>query len=461
MYQNTKKRWASIAILLAAFCLQATAQNTLYLMKGDKLVATHSIEEGDYVTFKRPESQPAQATVSLQAVETGKNFIKYKVTAGADQYYAHGFWTASYIDQVLKAYYSTKLEDADETTLKAAVRLLLQYQSYDDKGTLSYTINNGDNDGNGTNFFIPAGQDFYVAANNLTNYDEKGGTAQMGDELSIVKMTTLAAGTSSESISVEYARLTDDEEATFNITPSSGIVTLYTLLAKKKELDQNVSIYGFDKVFFASAEPWTATEWSKWGAEQAWSLDGEDDYVMTVLGIDANGDWAKAECEQHIATAADNCPKINLLSKKAADGSVSVTYEITPSNVTAAHVRLMKENDLENLINAGSTLQDEAVGGDAEDITATINEQGEATFEKSDLARGWYSLLISATDDNGTTVCEANFHSHLANSQWEVNTTSFPATSLAKAASLRTVPQLQISPANNTLRQLQHSLARH
>ena len=453
-------RWATIALALAAFCLHATAQNTLYLMKGDQLVATHAIEEGDYVTFKRPESQPTQATVSLQAIETGKNFLRYKVTAGDNQYYAHGFWTASYIDKVMQAYYSTKLDNADETTLKAVIRLLLQYQSYTDQGTLSYTITNGSNDGNGTNFYIPAGQDFYVAANNLTDVDEQAGTSKMGDELSIVKMTTLEAGTSSESISVEYAGLTDDDEATFNITPSSGIVTLYTLLAKKKELDQNVSIYGFNKVFFASADPWTATEWSKWGADQAWSLDGEDDYVMTVLGIDANGDWTKAECEQHIVTASDNCPKINLLSKEAADGTVSVSYEITPSNVSAAHVRLMKENDLENAINAGSTLQAEAVASDAEDVTTAINQQGEATFTKSDLARGWYALLISATDENGTTVCEANFHSHLTGAQWEVNTTSFPATSSAKAASLRNVPQLPINPAKGAQIQLQHSLAR-
>lgn len=419
-------RWAATLIALVAIVLPAAAQKSLYLLKDNKVVATSTVAEGDYATFKRPTGL-SQQTVGLEALATGKNFIQYQVKAAAGQYYAHGFWMASTVDQMLQNYYGVTLDKADETTLKAVLRVLLQYKSYTDSGSAAYTITNGENDGHGTDFFVPGGQDFYVACNNLTSVDDQGGTAQMGDEFSVVKMTTLEAGTSAETVSVEYTGLTDDDEATFSITPSSGIVTLYTLLAKKKELDQNVSIYGFDKVFFGSAEAWTATDWAQWGAEQSWSLDGEDDYVMTVLAIDGNGDWTKAECERHIATAADNCPKINIVSKEAADGSVEVTYEISPSNVKTAHVRLMKENDLDDALNQGQTLQQLAVEGDADDVTATINGQGQATFSKSDLARAWYALLISATDEQGTTICEADFHSHRSDSQWEINTKTFAA----------------------------------
>lgn len=413
--------------------MTAAAQNNLYLMKDGQVVDSFKVSDGDYVAFKRPASTPAKQTVALEGVSTGKNFIQYKVTtATADQYYAHAFFQGSTLDKILQYYYGVKIEEADETTLKAALRPLVQYYGYTDKGTLTYTITNGENDGKYTDFFIPAGQDFYVVANDLTSVDEQGGTAKLGDELSVVKLTTLEAGTSTETVAVEYAGLNDDLEAMYNITPSSGIVTLYTMLAKKKQLDQNTSIYGFDKVFFGGAEAWTATDWTKYGDQQAWELDGEDDYVMTVLGIDGNGDWVKATCAQHIATAADNCPKVNILSKEAADGSVTIKYEITPSNVTAAHVRLMKENDVSNARNNGETLDQIAVGGDAEDITATINTEGEATFSKTDIARGWYELLISATDANGTNVTEACFHSHLTNAEWEIRTSTFPTANSAK-----------------------------
>lgn len=449
----TMCRLLVMAAMLVGMSLTATAQRSLYVLKGNTVVATHEVSDGDYATFERPTTVPVQQSVTLEGVATGKNFIQYKVTTtSASQYYAHAFFQSNTLDQVLQQYYGVKLSEADELTIKAALRLLVQYDGNTDQGTQTYTITNGRSDGQGTNFHIPAGQDFYVVANNLTSVDDQGGTAQMGDELSVVKLTTSEAETSSETIAVEYTGLTDDLDATFSITPSSGIVTLYTLLAKKKELDQNVSIYGFDKVFFDAAEPWTATEWTRYGDQQSWSLDGEDDYVMTVLGIDGNGDWVKSSCEQHIATAADNCPKVEILTKEAGDGSVSVTFGVTPSSVTASHVRLMKENDLENLLNQpGTTLDQVATDGDATDLTATINASGKATFTQSDLSRGWYALLISATDANGTTVTEADFHSHLDNAEWEITTTAFPVAS--KGAKKWTLP---MQPTDS--RSLQHSL---
>lgn len=420
--------------LLGAMMLPAAAQDSLYVVKGNTVVEALAVGEGDYATFQRPADVPQQQTVELEGVATGKNFIKYKVsTKTADQYYAHGFFQSTVVDYMLQQYYGIKIEDADEMTVQAALRLLVQHYGYTDRGTLTYTITNGENDGQGTDFFVPAGQDFYVVACNLTDVDEQAGTSKMGDECSVVKLTTLAADKSAETIGIEYTGLNDDEEATYAITPSSGIVTLYTMLAKKKEFDQNTSIYGFDKVFFGGAESWTATDWNKWGDQQAWELDGENDYVMTVLGIDANGDWVTATDEQHITTASDNCPKVNILSKEVANGTVTVKYEITPSNVTAAHVRLMKENDVSNAKNNGETLDQIAISGDAEEVTSTINYYGEATFSKADLARGWYDLLISATDENGTNVTEVCFHSHLSNAEWEIRTTTYPTASAAKA----------------------------
>lgn len=433
-YTITIRKRLTMVALLVAMMLPAMAQDSLYVVKGNTIVDVFEVNDGDYATFQRPSDVPQQQTVTLEGVTTGKNFIKYEViTTTSGQYYAHAFFQSNTIDNMLQKYYGVKIEEADEQTLQAALRFMVQYYGYTDQGTQTYTITNGDNDGYVTDFFIPGGQDFYVVACNLTNVDDQAGTSKMGDELSVVKLTTLTAGESAETIDIEYTGLNDDGEATYTITPSSGIVTLYTMLAKKKELDQNTSIYGFDKVFFGGAESWTATDWNKWGSEQAWELDGENDYVMTVLGIDANGDRVTVTNEQHITPASDNCPKVNVLSKEKNNGTVTVNYEITPSNVTAAHVRLMKENDVKDAKNNGQTLDEIATGGDAEEVTSTINNSGEATFSKADLPRGWYDLLISATDENGTTVTEVCFHSHLADAEWEIRTTTFPTASVAKA----------------------------
>lgn len=224
---------------------------------------------------------------------------------------------------------------------------------------------------------------------------------------------------------------------------------MYTLLTKKAQLDQYISNYGYDYVMFSFGSPITAQDWNTYGSQAAWGLDDENDYVMSVLGIDADGDWVKAKDEQHIVISNDKCPKVNVLSKKASDGNIKVTFEITPSNVSAAHVRLMPDNDVADELNRNKTLDQIAVEGDATDIKADINYYGEYTFSKEDVERGWYSLLISGTDENGTNVTRLIFHTHLENAEWEIETTTFPV----QADTAKTKATKQISFTAKGLKQ--------
>lgn len=442
-----RKKIITTAILLGATVLSMNAQNNVYLMKGDKIVAQYAIDDIDYLSFKRPEGE-IEGTVALTAVETGKNFLKYNVkTAEKDQYYGHGFFQSQTIDRMLRTYYDTNINEVDDATLKKVIKSLLANYGFLDKGNKTYTIKNGDSDGNGTDYFIPGGQDFYVATVNITDVDKQGGT--MGDEVSVIKMTTKEAGESKETMGIEYTGLNAKGEATYNITPGSGIKTMYTLLTKKAQLDQYISNYGYDYVMFSFGSPITAQDWNTYGSQAAWGLDDENDYVMSVLGIDADGDWVKAKDEQHIVISNDKCPKVNVLSKKASDGNIKVTFEITPSNVSAAHVRLMPDNDVADELNRNKTLDQIAVEGDATDIKADINYYGEYTFSKEDVERGWYSLLISGTDENGTNVTRLIFHTYLENAEWEIETTTFPV----QADTAKTKATKQISFTAKGLKQ--------
>ena len=97
-------------------------------------------------------------------------------------------------------------------------------------------------------------------------------------------------------------------------------------------------------------------------------------------------------------------------------------------------MRLMSDNDVINELNKNKTLDQIALEGDATDIKLTINTTGEYTFAKDNIDRDWYSLLISATDENGTNVTIIIFHSHLENFNWSVETSTFPQISdVAKA----------------------------
>lgn len=419
-----KKKIFTIAMMLGAATIGISAQDHIYLIKGNKVVAKYPMGSVDYLSFKLPEGV-SENSVAVSAVETGKNYLKNSVkTAEKDQYYGHGFYQAQLLDVLLRKYYDTNINEVDDAVLKQVMKSLLAYYGYMDQGSKVFTIKDGDYDGYDTDFFIPGGQDFYVATVNITEVSEQGGT--MGDEISILKMTTKDPGESQETMGLEYTGLNDEGKATYKITPSSGIKTMYTLLAKKNQLDEYTTLYGYDYVMFSLASPITASDWSKYGNQMAWELDDENDYVMNVLGVDSKGDWVKASDEQHIITSNGKCPKVNIFSKEAGDGKVKVNFEITSSNVTAAHVRLMSDNDVINELNKDKTLDQIALEGDATDLKSIINTTGEYTFAKDNIDRDWYSLLISATDENGTNVTRIIFHSHLENFNWSVETTTFP-----------------------------------
>lgn len=421
------KRICSLFLLLGLFFLYAGAQETVYLVKGKKVVGKYSVADVDYLTFNLPDSVQDGLSAEVQAVEAGKNYFKYKVvTKDASQHYGHYYFQSPVLDTMLRTYYGTTIDDADEQTLNYVIKLLVANYGYMDQGTQTFTITDGTDDGYGRDFFVPAGQDFYVAAVNVTETTSTGGT--LGDEVSLVKVSTLAPGESKETIGVKFLALDDEGNATYDIEPSSGIVTLYTMFASKRSLDQNESLYGQDYVLYATADSWTAADWAQYGDQQSWQIDGENDYVMTVVGFDANGDRVRVQDEQHLAPSTGGCPTVTVGDKSSGDGAVSVAFSVDPKAVQSAHVRLMLENDLASALNVpGATLDQVAVAGDAADITQDIASAGSYTFSATDLSRGWYTLLISATTDEGTTVTKVNFHSHLTGFTWDITSTTFPA----------------------------------
>lgn len=418
----------SIALMVSA--LTATAQtetpHKLYLGKGDKTVASYDMNDGDYVTFTRPQNMATTMSVELSNVKTGKNYVSYRVnTQKQDQIYGHMLLQASFIEMFLTQYYNTTLAEASDDVLKEALKTLFASgYGYIDEGPQTFTIKDCSTDAKGNTLFIPAGQEYFIATVDANKDYE------MGKDLSFVRTKTQAPGESKETLNVTYKGI-DETGVHFGVEPSSGIVALYTVFGTKKSIDEFVNVYSYDYLMFTQGLSHTIAQWK--ADEPVAKVIREDDYSFYVLGIDKNGDWVKAQLDEHIKPLVDDgCPIVDVLSNTVTNGHATVSFGVTPKDVKKATVRLILDNELKNELNRNKTLP-EIAAENATDITAEINAEGEYTFDKDQIERGWYALLCSATNEKGTTVTRAIFHTHLDNAEWEILSNTFPNKSATKA----------------------------
>lgn len=412
------KKILAIMAFIAGTVLNAAAQTAdgdfVYLIKGDKVVAKYSVGDVDYVSFRLPEGVQ-ESPIDIKADITGKNFVTYTVnTINPTVSYVHCVVLESFVDYLLQEYFNSNLSSATPELMESALWTCMHAYGFEGMGTNTYTLNDGWTDGS-TTMEILAGQRYFVCAWETDSEYNLTGSPYY------TTATTQAADESTAELKVGYDGLNDKGEAMFNFTISSDIVRVRTMYGLKSVLAPYIEQYGYDYTLFTFGDVYQPDELT--AGTVTWTVADEDDYVMYALGIDNNGDWVKAQAEAHIVPPArqEQGPKINLLDKSKGDGKVSVKFEITPSNVSEAYVRLMNEEDADDRLNTGYTLADLARGGDATDITATINNFGEYTYTNDALSRGWYSLIIMGTNGDGTTVTRINFHSHLEDAEWDLH----------------------------------------
>lgn len=419
------KRLLSLLALSAGLSSTAFAQEHLYLIKGTQVVAKYPVSDVDYMTFQLPDGVKEAKDVEVEVANAGKNYITYKVvTLQSSEQYAHTAVSASVLNYVLQEYFSTTLEAASESDIESALRSILYSYGYLAKGSQVFIMKDGEVDDNDDTFTVLAGETYYVVACNVVNDD-------LGETISYATVTTAEAEQSKETVAVSYTGLSSDGGASFSIVPSDGITAFYTLFGYKDTLEPYIQQYGIKYTALSFGERWTPAEWKSNPA--TWSIKGEADYTLYVLGIDSEGDRTEASASAHIVpdTSETTAPTIKVATKSKGNGAVSVNFEVTPSNVTEVYVNLLEENTVESKLNRGFTLADLAAGATALDITNEINTNGEYTYTNSSVDSGWQTLLISAKSKEGdVTVLRLNFNAHV-DSDWEETTTVIPASSVS------------------------------
>lgn len=434
---------------MLGFVASICAQDQIYLIKGNKVVAKYASTDVDYVSFKLPEGV-TEDPFEMAIEETGKNYVKYSIKpTQKDRYYVHTMVEENFIDYLLQEYFETTLEEVDDATLTSCLNIFLYSYGLLGKGDMVFNYKDGEMIDEDYSLTVLAGQKYYVIACYLNDAaDDLEGTTMYATT------KTETAGVSNETLTVAYTGLNEDGEATFKFDMSQGVRTIFTMYGYKEVLDYFIAAYGYEYTIFLYGEQWTPEELAN--NPYGWYVEDKAEYSMYALGIDANGDWVKAETHPFIEPIEQTVegPKINIFSKSKDNGSVSVNFEITPSNVSEAYVRLLGESACDDKLNQGYNLAEVAAMSDAIDITSNINSAGEYTYKNSAVPTGWQTLLIMAKNADGTTVTRINFNAYLADSEWDLNE-NIAITSAASAPRLEIpagkVPTVSAKPGKRVI----------
>lgn len=417
------KHILAAAALTAAIGLSAQDAtpdySTMYLIKGDRVVTKLHVDDVDYVSFKLPEGV-VDSKIDLTVNQVGKNTITYTVsTQGEGVAYAHNL--VSYYDANYLAlnYLGDMIDNLEEADKILCIQSQLAYDAYMGMGTDTYTMRDYTDDGTGEGsfFHVIPGTHYYVCA-----WEIDPVTGEALDTFVMKEIDTEAPGASTTANVDVTLKGTNAQGAALNF--SGNCLYLQTAWGIADIMNSYAEAYGFDFLINTFGQRFDLAFLQGTGDEidgienATWPLNGSQDYVMMVRAWDENGDKVDYTFPIHVDEAANAGPEIKIFSKEKSQGHVSVNFEITPSNVTEAYVRMMDENTLDDRLNMGYELYELAMGGDATDITESINTLGEYTFTSNNVPEGWQSLLIYAKDTDGNRSTLRLSFSTLEGSEW-------------------------------------------
>lgn len=409
-----------LTLACAAAVLSATAQDqeNMYLIKGDRIVATYGVDDVDYISFKLPENiNNDRIWLTLNSV--GKNRVSYTVnTQGESVGYAHGLvdgWTLQYYALDL---YESNFTDLPAETQTYLLQTILPYNAYISLGTDTFEQVDFQDDGDGGRFLVTPGTDFYLCA-----WEINPATQQPLEAFVSEKFTTQAPGKSSATLAAEFKGM-NSEGAEFNISGSSDLVYIKTAYGPKEAIDLYIAAGLEEQLFGMFGQNFTLDQLQGVSdetgyANATWPADESGDYVLLMRGYDANGDMVTARADASVTVEVGDGPQINVLSRSKDTQGVSVSFEITPSNVSEAYVNMLPMNDVDDKLNMGYELYEVASSGSSTDIYDDIRANGEYTFSTTWPEKDtWYSILIYARDTDGNRIAQRMDVADFDGSEW-------------------------------------------
>lgn len=243
-------------------------------------VVSLELQTGDYSQF-------------LTLLEKGKNYYSYHLkTTTANTPVLH-----LGVEKDLLDFFLEDLTDEEEIeTMKQDILLNFGYHGTGEK---TYTLKDGEMDpDNNAILEVLAGIPQVILA---VETDEEG---NVSGKTSMVEFTTEAPATTPYNISIEVSEITQNS-ARIICTPESGIIYFYQVLFKKEVADQFITENGTDA--FRAYILNNGDRCDEGIDDFVWTkLSPDTDYVMYLIGIDANGDQMQVNKEFRTGNAGDS-----------------------------------------------------------------------------------------------------------------------------------------------------------
>lgn len=412
-----------IAAAMAVAALSASAADEMmYLVKGDRVVAKYDVDAVDYISFNLPDDV-IDENLWLSLDNIGKNTVTYTVnTAAGDVAYAHNILSYYDVNYTAMDYFGDMLENLDEESVIACLQTTLSYNAFVGIGTNKFTQNDFekfDNYSEADRFSVIPGTKYYLCA-----WEVDPATTEPKSDFVFTEFTTEAPEQVNLNLDVQLSKITD-YGMVLDITGNDDILYVRTCWGMKESMEIYEQYYGLDFLMGTFGQNWSleflaGTGDMEPGVENAtWPVYDAGEYVMYVRAYDMQGNVQDGKYVFEYTSGEDvEVPVVTIISKEKSEGHVKVNFEITPSNVEEAYVRMLSENMVDDRLNMGYTYPELAMGGDAEDITNSINTTGEYTFESNDVIEQWNSILIYAkTKEGGVTTLRLNFYPD-ADTEW-------------------------------------------
>lgn len=398
-----------------AFAVAATASaeyDTMYVIKDSRVVGKFPTENVDYIAFSKPEGVE-EGNIWLNVNDKGKNTVTYTVNTLSPMIaYAHNVLSYYDVNYNALSYEGDMFDNLPEDAKINILKLTLQTSAYVSVGTNTFTQRDHENDGTASAlpyFSVVPGTRHFLCA-----WELDAATQEPKENLVYTEFSTDQPGESDCDVYFTYKRMNKYGIA-FDVT-GSNVYYLRTSWGLREVMDSYVELYGMDFLMGTFGEVYDLDFLQGTGdfaddiENSTWPTDGSGDYVLFVRAYDTEGNMTEKRFDFKVEETAEQGPDIRIFSKEKGDGYVNINFEIAPSNVEEAYVRLCQEDFVLDRLNMGYELHEIACGGDATDITSAINNSGEYTFKADGLENEWKALLIYAKDENGhRTTLRVNF----------------------------------------------------